>query len=244
MAMMVRRRRRQPGDDGEEEEEADPEGLPLQEPQLEEEQLALEDGEGGGEEETLEGPKGPPTTLTPMTPLFTPEQLRGLHEVQSQAPHLYAQVPRQSIWQPGMGNRSPEEVKRERPQFLPKEEGPAGALPQTSTTTGTPSPALMGDHVPDDQRRGRPREPRDLKYKSLKVTVTGEDIPNLENNRWFRSKGRDREEEVYMFQEVLDKLAHLATSCPMKRGGDLCRLKEDGKFNYIPMALVRRIRRR
>ena len=50
-----------------------------------------------------------------MTPLFTPEQLKGLHEVQSQAPHLYAQVPRQSIWQPGLGNRSPEEVKQERP---------------------------------------------------------------------------------------------------------------------------------
>ena len=83
--MMVRRRRRQPGDDGEGE-EADPEGLPLHDRQLEEEQLALEDGEDGGEEETLEGPKGPPTTLTPMTPLFTPEQLKGLHEVQSQAP--------------------------------------------------------------------------------------------------------------------------------------------------------------
>ena len=52
--------------------------------------------------------EGPPTTLTPMTPLFTPEQLRGLHEVQSQAPHLYAQAPRQSIWQPGMGTKSPE----------------------------------------------------------------------------------------------------------------------------------------
>eukprot|EP00439_Symbiodinium_sp_Y106_P072062 s420_g13.t1 len=159
MAMMVRRRRRQPGDDGEGE-EADPEGLPLHDRQLEEEQLALEDGEDVGEEETLEGPKGPPTTLTPMTPLFTPEQLKGLHEVQSQAPHLYAQVPRQSIWQPGMGNRSPEEVQKERPTFLPKEEGSVGVLPQTSTTTGTPSPALVGDHVPDDQRRGRTREPR------------------------------------------------------------------------------------
>ena len=77
MAMMVRRRRRQPGDDGEGE-EADPEGLPLHDQQLEEEQLALEDGEDVGEEETLEGPKGPPTTLTPMTPLFTPEQLKGM----------------------------------------------------------------------------------------------------------------------------------------------------------------------
>ena len=159
MAMMVRRRRRQPGDDGEGE-EADPEGLPLHDRQLEEEQLALEDGEDVGGEETLEGPKRPPTTLTPMTPLFTPEQLKGLHEVQSQAPHLYAQVPRQSIWQPGLGNRSPEEVQKERPTFLPKEEGSVGVLPQTSTTTGTPSPALVGDHVPDDQRRGRTREPR------------------------------------------------------------------------------------
>ena len=53
-----------------------------------------------------------------MTPLFTPEQLKGLHEVQSQAPHLYAQVPRQSIWQLGMVTKSPEEVKKERPPFL------------------------------------------------------------------------------------------------------------------------------
>ena len=152
MSVMARRRRQVPGEGGED--DPDDQGhLQLQERQLEEEQLALE-------EEILEGPKGPPQTLTPMTPLFTPEQLRELHEVQSQAPHLYAQVPRQSIWQPGLGNRSPEEVKKERPQFLPKEEGPAGALPQTSTTTGTPSPALMGDHAPGDQRRGRPREPR------------------------------------------------------------------------------------
>ena len=155
---MARRRRQAPGEGGEEDPD-DQGGLHLQERQLEEEQLALEDGEEEGEEK-MEGPKGPPTTLTPMTPLFTPEQLKGLHEVQSQAPHLYAQVPRQSIWQPGLGNRSPEEVKQERPTFLPKEEGPVGVLPQTSTTTGTPSPALVGDHVPDDQRRGRPREPR------------------------------------------------------------------------------------
>ena len=158
MAMMARRRRQAPGEGGEEDPD-DQGGLHLQERQLEEEQLALEDGEEEGEEK-LEGPKGPPTTLTPMTPLFTPEQLKGLHEVQSQAPHLYAQVPRQSIWQPGMGNRSPEEVQKERPTFLPKEEGAVGVLPQTSTTTGTPSPALVGDHVPDDQRRGRTREPR------------------------------------------------------------------------------------
>ena len=157
-AMMARRRRQAPGEGGEEDPD-DQGGLHLQERQLEEEQLALEDGEEEGEEK-MEGPKGPPTTLTPMTPLFTPEQLKGLHEVQSQAPHLYAQVPRQSIWQPGMGNRSPEEVQKERPTFLPKEEGSVGVLPQTSTTTGTPSPALVGDHVPDDQRRGRTREPR------------------------------------------------------------------------------------
>ena len=158
MSVMARRRRQVPGEGGED--DPDDQGhLPLQERQLEEEQLALEAGEEEGEEK-MEGPKGPPTTLTPMTPLFTPEQLKGLHEVQSQAPHLYAQVPRQSIWQPGMASRSPEEVKRDRPQFLPKEGGLAGALPQTSTTTGTPSPALVGDHVPEDQRRGRPREPR------------------------------------------------------------------------------------
>ena len=146
MSVMARRRRQVPGEGGED--DPDDQGrLHLQDRQLEEEQLALEDGEDGGEDEALEGPKGPPTTLTPMTPLFTAEQLKGLHEVQSQAPHLYAQVPRQSIWQPGMASRSPEEVKRDRPQFLPKEEGMAGALPQTSTTTETPSPMLAGDHV-------------------------------------------------------------------------------------------------
>ena len=242
MSMVARRRRRQPGDDGEGEDN-DQEGLQLQEQPLEEGQLALEDGEEQGEE-TLEGPKGPPTTLTPMTPLFTPEQLKGLHEVQSQAPHLYAQVPRQSIWQPGMGNRSPEEVKKERPAFLPKEEGPVGGPPQTSTTTGHHHRHWwaimyqMTKDVDDQENHGY------LKYKSLKMTATGNNLPNLENNRWLRCKGTDREEEVYMFQEALDKLAHLGTSCPMKRGGDLCRIKEDGKFSCILMALVRRIHRR
>ena len=67
-----------------------------------------------------------------------------------------------------------------------------------------------------------------LRCKSLKVTAMGNDIPNLENNRWL----------VYMFQEGLDKLAHLGTSCPMKRGGDQCRIKEDGKFNFIHTVLV------
>ena len=38
-----------------------------------------------------------------------------------------------------------------------------------------------------------------LKYKSLKVIATGNNFPNLENNRWLRSKGTDREEEVCMF---------------------------------------------
>ena len=93
MSMVARRRRRQPGDDGEGEDN-DQGGLQLQDRPLEDDQLAIEDGVDEGEE-SLEGPKGPPTTLTPMTPLFTPEQLKGLHEVQSQAPHLYAQVPRQ-----------------------------------------------------------------------------------------------------------------------------------------------------
>lgn len=36
-------------------------------------------------EDEVEGPRGPPTTLSPVVPLFTPEQLRGLHEVQEQA---------------------------------------------------------------------------------------------------------------------------------------------------------------
>ena len=96
----------------------------------------------------------------------------------------------------------------------------------------------MTNDVDDQENHGY------LKYKSLKVTAMGNNIPNLENNRWLRSKGTDREEEVYMFQEALDKLAHLGTSCPMKRGGDLCRIKEDGKFSCIPMALVHRIHRR
>ena len=60
----------------------------------------------------------------------------------------------------GMTVKSPAEKKKERPPFLPKEERPTGALPQTSTTTGTPSPTLLGDQVPEDQRRGRPRELR------------------------------------------------------------------------------------
>ena len=98
MSMVARRRRRAPGDSDEEDQNDQ------EEPQLPDEQLVLEDGEEG---EVLEGPRGPPTTLTPMTPLFTPEQLRGLHEAQSQASHLYAQAPRQSVWQPGMGLTTP-----------------------------------------------------------------------------------------------------------------------------------------
>ena len=54
----------------------------------------------------------------------------------------------------------------------------------------------------------------------------------------------DLEDEAYMFLRALDRMDHRVTSCLMKRGEDLCHIKEDGKFNYIPMALVRRIRRR
>ena len=54
----------------------------------------------------------------------------------------------------------------------------------------------------------------------------------------------DLEDEAYMFLRALDRMDHRVTSCLMKRGEDLCHIKEDGKFNYIPMALVRRIRRK
>ena len=65
-----------------------------------EEQLGLEDGD----QAEFQGPVGRPTSLgPPTTPLFLPEQLRDLHEVQSQAPHLYAKVPRESVWRPGGG---------------------------------------------------------------------------------------------------------------------------------------------
>ena len=70
------------------------------------------------------------------------------------------------------------------------------------------------------------------------------DISNPENNLWFRFKGTDRVEEAYMSQGALDKLDHLGTSCPIKRGGDQCRIKVDGRYNFIHMALVRRIHRR
>ena len=91
-------------------------------------QLALEDGDQG----ELQGPVGRPTSLgPPTTPLFSPEQLRDLHEVQSQAPHLYAKVPRESVWRPG------------------------GGAPQQSTTTGTPSPLPGQGHDPREPQRGR-----------------------------------------------------------------------------------------
>ena len=96
----------------------------------------------------------------------------------------------------------------------------------------------MTSDVDDQENHGY------LKYKSLKVTAMGDNLPNLESNRWFRSKGTGLEEEVYMFQEALDKLAHLGTSCPMKRGGDQCRTKEDGKFNFIHTVQVHRALKR
>ena len=60
MSVMARRRRQVPGEGGEDDPD-DQGGLHLQDRQLEDDQLALEDGEEEGEE-TLEGPKGPPTT--------------------------------------------------------------------------------------------------------------------------------------------------------------------------------------
>ena len=93
--MAMRRRRKQlPGDDESAELLADG-GLPAEggRGEEEEQQLALEDGEQG----EFQGPVGRPTSLGPTTPLFSPEQLRDLREVQSQAPHLYAKMPRECV---------------------------------------------------------------------------------------------------------------------------------------------------
>ena len=98
-AMAMRRRRQQrPEVDGVAELLADGERLDEGGHDEEgEQQLALEDGEQG----EFQGPVRRPTSLGPTTPLFSPEQLRDLREVQSQAPHLYAKMPRESVWRPG-----------------------------------------------------------------------------------------------------------------------------------------------
>ena len=132
---MRRRRRQQPGEDDA------VEGEILADGEREEneghEQLALEDGDQG----ELQGPVGRPTSLGPVAPLFSPEQLRDLREVQSQAPHLYAKVPRESVWRPG-GERH----------------DPRGPTQQQSTTTGTPSPLPGPGHESGEPRRGRSPE--------------------------------------------------------------------------------------
>ena len=99
---MRRRRRRLPGEGEDDGGESAAEGAGLADGEGEE-QLALEDGE----KEDLQGPVGRPTSLGPVAPLFSPKQLRDLHEVQSQAPHLYAKVPRESVWRPGAGMQDP-----------------------------------------------------------------------------------------------------------------------------------------
>ena len=131
--MMARRRRQAAADGGDAAAEAaalaDGEGRDEGEGQL-----ALEDG-GQGE---FQGPVGRPTSPgPPTTPLFSPEQLRDLHEVQSQAPHLYAKMPRESVWRAGGGAQD---------QVQP---------PQQSTTTGTPSPLPGQGHDLREPQRGR-----------------------------------------------------------------------------------------
>ena len=54
----------------------------------------------------------------------------------------------------------------------------------------------------------------------------------------------DLEDEAYMFLRALDRMGHRVTSCLMKRGEDQCRIKVDGRFNFIHMALVRRTRKK
>ena len=72
-----------------------------------------------------------------------------------------------------------------------------------------------------------------LKYKNPGAAARVKGKNAYEIDLLSKFKGMDREEEVYMFQGALDKLGHRATSCPMRRGGVLCRIKEGGKFNCI-----------
>ena len=79
-----------------------------------------------------------------------------------------------------------------------------------------------------------------LKYKSLEAKVRVEIMNGYESESYLLSKFKevDREEEVYMFQGALE-MDHRGTSC-LTRGGDQCRIKEDGKFNFIQVRLTLR----
>ena len=83
-----------------------------------------------------------------------------------------------------------------------------------------------------------------LKYTNPEAAVRVRDKSNYENDLLSKFKGMDREEEVYMSQGALDRMGHLGTSCSMKRGGDQCRTKEDGKFNFIHTVQVHRALKR
>ena len=83
-----------------------------------------------------------------------------------------------------------------------------------------------------------------LKYMNLEAKVMVKNKPQSENSRWLNFTAMDLEDEAYMFLGALDRMGRLVTSCLMKRGEDQCRIKVDGRFNFIHMALVRRIRKK
>ena len=116
---LQRRRRRAPGED--------------------EEAVAAE-----GSEDELRGPVGAPHELGPgPTRLFSPEKLQGLEEVRRQAPHLYGENRSGNTKDLVLSGKPV--VIPERPAFLQGEEMKA---PQTSTTTGTPSPGVRQGEAP------------------------------------------------------------------------------------------------
>ena len=125
---MQRRRQRLPGED--------------------EEQLAL--AADGSEEEDLQGPMGTPQELGPgPTRLFSPEQLQGLEELRKQAPHLHGENRSGNTKDLVLSGKPV--VIPERPAFLKGEEIKA---PQTSTTTGTPSPGVRQSEPPQMAAEG------------------------------------------------------------------------------------------
>ena len=184
---MRRRRRQQPGEDDAAELAA--EGELLADGEHEEgegEQLALEDGE----EREFQGPVGRPTSLGPSTtPLFSPEQLRDLREVQSQAPHLYAKVPRESVWRPGGELHDPR-----------------GPTQQQSTTTGTPSPLPGPGHGSGEPRRGVHRINNSLKSKSRRRAMEIE--LRYQINLLFKYEVMDQDIEIAWHSRDMERVNH------------------------------------